>query len=229
MARTRLEFVRELGSRLRSERKKAGLSQEAVGQALGLKLPWGHSYVGKLERGVPGDVGFGVVIRYLQACKAPIGKFMIELVQSGAFGQEEAQCVTGFTSQESPSSSLKLKEEKRLKAKLRYEKRWEREFQDAQVVEALWKEVLPVIQPMFPAGKYYSPMPYLNGVREYYRVWKLATRQAKGSDPTTMVNCAFDQVEKKGIAARLIPAIVRKVREIVLARLMAVTPQSGKR
>jgi hypothetical protein len=74
---------------------------------------------------------------------------------------------------------------------------------------------------MFPAGKYYSPMPYLNGVREYYRVWKRATRQAKGSDPMQMVNYAFEQVEKKGIAARLIPAIVRKVREIAFARLMA--------
>jgi hypothetical protein len=104
---------------------------------------------------------------------------------------------------------------------LRYEKRWEREFHDAQVVEALWKEVLPVIQPMFPAGGFYSPLPYLNGVREYYRVWKLATRQAKGSDPTPMVNFAFEQVEKKGLAMRLIPAIVRKVREIVFARLVA--------
>jgi hypothetical protein len=32
-------------------------------------------------------------------------------------------------------------------------------------------------------------------------------------------------VEKKGIAARLIPAIVRKVREIVFARLMAMVPR----
>ena len=145
----------------------------------------------------------------------------MELAQSGAFGEVDAQCVTGFTSQESASSSLKLKQEKRLKAKLRYEKRREREFRDAQVIQALWKEVLPVIQPMFPAGKYYSPMPYVNGVREYYRVWKLATRRAKGSDPTPIVNLAFDEVEKKGIAARLIPAIVRKVREMVFARLMA--------
>jgi hypothetical protein len=36
-----------------------------------------------------------------------------------------------------------------------------------------------------------------------------------------MVNFAFDQVEKKGLAMRLIPAIVRKVREIVFAWLMA--------
>jgi hypothetical protein len=49
---------------------------------------------------------------------------------------------------------------------------------------------------------------------------KLATRQAKGSDPMPMVNYAFEQVEKKGIA-RLIPATVRKVREMVFARLMA--------
>jgi transcriptional regulator with XRE-family HTH domain len=210
-----------LGDRLRTERTRAGLSQDAVGLALGMKAPSAHSYVCRLERGDIPRVAFTTVIRYLQACKAPIGKFMIELVQSGAFGEVEAQCVTGFTSQESTSSNLKLKQEKRAKAKLRYEKRWEREFRDAQVVEALWKEVLPVIQPMFPAGKYYSPMPYLNGVREYYRVWKRVTRQAKGSDPTQTVSIAFDQVEKMGIAARLIPAIVRKVREIVFARLVA--------
>jgi hypothetical protein len=50
---------------------------------------------------------------------------------------------------------------------------------------------------------------------------KRATRQARGSDPMPMVNYAFEQVEKKGLAMRLIPAIVRKVREIVFARLMA--------
>jgi hypothetical protein len=184
-----------------------------------------RAYLHRLEKGELRNVGFMTVVGYLQACKEPISKFVLELAQSGAFGEVEAQGVIGFTSQESSSSSLKLKQEKRAKAKLRYEKRWEREFHDAQVVEALWKEVLPVIQPMFPAGKYYSPMPYLNGVREYYRVWKRATRQAKGSDPTPMVNYAFEQVEKKGIAARLIPAIVRKVREIVFARLMAMVPR----
>jgi hypothetical protein len=163
------------------------------------------------------------VVGYLQACKEPISKFVLELAQSGAFGEEEADVVRGFTPPKRRGETSN--EEKRAKAKLRYEKRWEREFQDAQVVEALWKEVLPVIQPMFPAGKYYSPVPYLNGVREYYRVWKLATRQAKGSDPMPMVNFAFDQVEKKGIAARLIPAIVRKVRDVVFQRLMAMPPR----
>jgi hypothetical protein len=190
---------------------------------MGMKGVISRAYVHRLEKGELRNVGFMTVVGYLQACKEPISKFVLELAQSGAFGEAEAECVkesvTGFTSQKLRGETCDA--EKRAKAKLRYEKRWEREFRDAQVVEALWKEVLPVIQPMFPAGKYYSPMPYLNGVREYYRVWKRVTRQAKGSDPTQTVSIAFDQVEKMGIAARLIPAIVRKVREIVFARLVA--------
>lgn len=211
--------ARAIGAKLKDARKQARMTQEAVGGALGVKGSARHVYVGKLERGELPGVSLRMVVRYLQACKAPIGKFMMELVQSGAFGEEEADVVRGFTSQKLRVETSN--EEKRARGRLKYQQRWERELHDAQAVAALWKQVLPVILPMFPAGKFYSPVPYLNGVREYYRVWKLATRQAKGSDPTPMVNFAFDQVEKMGLAARLIPAVVRKVREIVFERLVA--------
>jgi transcriptional regulator with XRE-family HTH domain len=208
------DFLTKLGTALRAERKKAGLTQAAVGQALGLKPPGGHGYVSCLETGKMGNVGIETVIRYLQACKAPIGRFMLELAQSGAFGEMEQ----GLTVVE---GKAKDEEAKRAKAKLLYEKRWEREFRDAQAIEALWKEVMPVIKPMLPTDRYYSLVPYLEGVREFYRVWKLVMRKARGSDPTQMLKIVFDRTEQKGLELRLIPTIVRKVREMVQARLCA--------
>jgi transcriptional regulator with XRE-family HTH domain len=88
----------ELGSKLRAERKKVGMSQDAVGMALGMKPGRGHAYVSKLEEGVLRNVGFLTVVRYLEACKAPVGKFLLDLVQSGALGEAEALDVRGFTS-----------------------------------------------------------------------------------------------------------------------------------
>jgi hypothetical protein len=58
--------------------------------ALGMKPGRGHAYVSKLEKGVLRNVGFLTVVRYLEACKAPVGMFMLELAQSGAFGAAEA-------------------------------------------------------------------------------------------------------------------------------------------
>lgn len=78
------DFLAKLGAGLKAERKKAGLTQTAVGLALGLKPPGGHGYVSCLETGKMGNVGIETVIRYLQICKAPIGRFMLELAQSGA-------------------------------------------------------------------------------------------------------------------------------------------------
>ena len=206
------EFLRKLGIRLRAERKKAGLSQDVLAKSLGHAGAAGHSYVSKLEQGRFGDVGFLMLTRYLQVCKVPVGKFMLELAQSGAFGEAEQGMII-------VEDKAKVQQAKREKARILYQKRWEREFRDAQAIEALWKQVLPAIKPMFPTDRYYSPLPYLNGLREYYRVWKKVMRQAKGSDPTQMLSFAFDQLEKKGVEARLIPAIVRKVREMASARL----------
>jgi len=222
MARLKAEFMRELGSRLKVERKKSGLSQDAVGQALGLKPPWGHSYVGRPERGVAGDIGFGVIIQYLQACKAPVGRFMLELAQSGAFGEAE-QGLTVVA--DSSSSSLKLRQEKRTKAKLLYEKRWLREAQDADIVAKVWIEVQAAIQPLLPSDPTRRLMsPYLEGVRAFYRAWKQATRGAVHKDD---VQKAFDRIEQAGVLSRLVPAALRKMREIVFERLMERTPPGG--
>jgi len=94
------DFLTRLGAGLKAERKKAGLTQAVVGQALGLKPPGGHGYVSCLEAGKMGNVGIETVVRYLQICKAPIGKFMLELALSGAFGEAEAEYVRGFTAQQ---------------------------------------------------------------------------------------------------------------------------------
>jgi len=241
----------ELGSRLKSVRKKAGLSQDAVGQALGLKQPWGHSYIGRLERGVTGDVGFGVVVQFLQVCKAPIGRFMLELAQSGAFGEAEQ----GLTLVE---DKAKVAETKRAKAKLLYQKRWEREAQDADIVARLWREVMPAIQLLLPTDPTRRFMtPYLEGVRAFYRAWKQATRGAVNRDPPLAlppsphprgfapedgktgairasfpvtplgkerdVQMAFDRIEQAGLRV-LVPAALHKMREIVFERLMAMIP-----
>ena len=123
------------GDRLRLERTRAGLSQDAVGLALGMKAPFGHSYVCRLERGNIPKVAFTMVIRYLQACEAPIGKFMLELAQSGAFGETEAENVRGFTAQKQISNE----QAKRAKGKLLYEKRWLREAQDADIIAKVWR------------------------------------------------------------------------------------------
>jgi transcriptional regulator with XRE-family HTH domain len=211
----------EIGSRLRAVRKAAGLSQDAVGTALGMRPFRGHAYVSNLEKGKLLNVGFLTIVRYLQACKAPIGKFMLELAQSGAFGEAE-QCLTVVV-----EDKLKDAQAKRAKAKLLYQKRWEREAQDSAIIARLWSEVMPAIQSLLPSDPSRRLMaPYLEGVRAMYRAWKQAVRGAVNKDPTLDVQMAFDRIEQAGLQ-RLVPAAVRKMREIVFDRLKRMTPQGG--
>jgi len=224
-------ILKELGSRLKQERKRAGLTQDALGLALGMRLPYGHSYVSRLEQGRIRKVAFTAVVRYLQACRVPIGKFMLELAQSGAFGEAEPGLVVAEDSSSSRltvgQASHKLEQAKRAKARQLREKRWEREAQDSAIVAQLWREVAAAIQPVLekelPSRRLVAP--YLEGVRALYRAWKLAVRGAGNKDAALDVQTAFDRIEQLG-CQRLVPAAVRKMREVVFERLM--TPQSGK-
>jgi len=217
-------FLRELGSRLRGERKRAGLSQDALGTGLGMSTSAGHSYVSRLESGKLRSVSLLVVVHYLQACKAPVGSFMLELAQSGAFGEAE-QGLTVVA--DDSSSSLKLRQEKQAKAKLRRERRGEREAEDAAIIVKLWNEVQVAIRPLLPGDRTVFLSQYLEGVRAFYRAWKLATRGAVNKDITLDVQMAFDRIEQAGLQSRLVPAAVHKMREIVFESLMAMMPQGG--
>jgi len=212
------EFLRQLGVRLRAERKKAGLSQDALARALGHAGSASHAYVSKLEQGRFGDVGYVVLMRYLQACKAPVGRFMLELAQSGAFGEAEAESVRGFAAQKLRGEASS-EQARREKARARDEKRLAREAQDAVIVSRLWAEVQSAIRPLLPPGQMHLVSSYLKGVKEFYRVWRLALREAKGLDPTPLVRSAFDRVERAGIGRRLVPAAVRMMREVIFERL----------
>jgi len=212
------EFQRLVGARLRGERKKASLSQDAVARALGQTASSGHAYISRLESGKVGDVGFLMLTRYLQACKVPIGKFVVGLAQSGAFGEAEAEDVRGFTTQK-PRDEASNEQARREKARVRDEKRVAREAQDAVIVSRLWVEVQSAIRPLLPPGQMHLVSSYLKGVKEFYRVWKLALREAKGVDPTPLVLSAFDRVERAGIERRLVPAAVRKMREVIFEHL----------
>jgi len=218
-------FLRELGTRLKTERKRAGLSQDAMGAALGMKTPAGHSYVSRLEQGKFGDIGLVILVRYLQGCKAPIGKFMLELAQSGVFGEAEAESVIGFTSRKLRGETYD-EQARRAKARLVRERQSEREAQDADIVARLWLEVLAAMQPLLPPDPTRFMAHYLEVVRGFYRAWKLATRGALNRDPTLDVQMAFDRIEQNALE-RLVPAAVRKMREIVFDRLMKMTPHGG--
>jgi hypothetical protein len=195
------------------------MTQEAVGSALGLKGSARHVYVGKLERGELPGVSFRTVVRYLQACKSPVGKFMLELAQSGAFGEAEQ----GLTIVD---DKTKADEAKRAKAKLLRDKRWEREAQDADIVAKLWREVQVAIRPLLPNDPTIFLSHYLEGVRAFYRAWKQASRGALNRDPTLDVQMAFDRLEQAGLRV-LVPAALRKMLEIVFERLMAMIPRGG--
>jgi transcriptional regulator with XRE-family HTH domain len=213
----------ELGRKLRETRRKAGLSQGRVGQEMGLKPPSCASYVYRLEHGKLTNIRFSTILRYLQACKVPVGTFMLEMVQAGAFGEAETESVRGFTAEKQVSTA----QAKRARARQLREKRWEREAQDAEVIAKVWIEVQTAIQPVLarehPTRRLLAP--YLAGVRALYRAWKQATRVAVGRDSTPDVQAAFDRIEQAGVRA-LVPAAVRKMREVVFERLM--TPQSGR-
>jgi hypothetical protein len=173
--------------------------------------------VSRLEQGSIPKVALVTVVRYLQACKVPVGQFMLELAQSGAFGEAEAESVRGFTAEKQVSNE----HAKRAKAKVMYEKRWEREAQDSAVVAQLWREVAAAIQPLLakehPSRRLVAP--YLEGVRSFYRAWKQAVRGAGNKDPVPDVQTAFDRIEQLG-CQRLVPGAVRKMREMVYERLM---------
>ena len=140
---------------------------------------------------------------------------MLELAQSGAFGETEQSLAI-------VEDKAKTYEAKRTKAKLLYEKRWEREAQDSAIVAKLWTEVQTAIQPLLaqelPSRSHLAP--YLEGVRAFYRAWKQAVRGAVDKDLTSDIKMAFDRIEQVG-CQRLVPAAVRKMREVVFERLMA--------
>jgi len=213
-------FYRELGRKLREVRVQAGLRQEAVSVAIGFKPKSGQSYVSRLEKGSIRCVKLDTIVGYLRACKAPVSRFILELAQSGALGEAEQ----GSTVVE---DKAKTYEAKRAKAKLLYEKRWQREMQDAELIAKVWTEVRTAIQPLLPPDDPTRRLlaPYLEGVRALYRAWKLAARGAVNKDPTLDVEIAFDRIERAGLEAKTVPAAVRKTREIVFARLMAMTPR----
>jgi len=217
----RTEFYLGLGQRLRKVRLEAGLKQAAVAGEMGFKPARGQVFISLLEHGKAARVTLVTVVRYLQACKAPIGKFMLELAQSGAFGEAEQGLIL-------VEDKAKADEARRAKGKLLYEKRWLREARDADIVAKVWREVQPAIQPLLPTDPARRLMaPYLQGVRAFYRAWKLATRGAANRDSTLDVQMAFDRIEQAGVQ-RLVPAAVRKMREIVFERLMEMTPQGGR-
>ena len=150
---------------------------------------------------------------------------MVELVQSGAFGEKEAENVRGFTSQKLRGETSNGR--RRAKGKLLYQKRWEREAHDAEIIAGIWREVQVAIQPLLPAD---DPTrcflaPYLVGVRTMFRAWKQAARGAVNKDPTLDVQIAFDRIERAGLEAKTVPAAVRKTREIVFKRLMDMVPR----
>jgi transcriptional regulator with XRE-family HTH domain len=209
----------ELGRKLREIRRKAGLSQGRVGQEMGLKPPSCASYVYRLEHGKLTNVRFSTILRYLQACGTPVGRFMLELAQSGVFGEAEQGLVV-------VEDRTKIEGAKRAKAKLLYDKRWLREAEDAEIIRKLWTEVQAAIVPLFPSDPSLRLVtPYQQGVRTLYKAWKQAVRSTGGLDATLMVEMAFDRIEQLGIQkANMVPAAVRKLREIVFERLMAMTP-----
>jgi len=206
-------FYRELGRRLREVRVQAGLGQEAVSVAIGLKAKSGQSYVSRLEKVSIRCVKLDTIVGYLRVCKAPIGRFMLELAQSGAFGEAEQGLVV-------VDDKARAEEAKRAKAKVLYEKRWEREAQDSAIIAQLWREVAAAIQPVLaqehPSRRLVAP--YLEGVRTLYRAWKQAVHGAGDRDPAPDVQAAFARIEQLG-CQRLVPAAVRKMREVVFERL----------
>jgi transcriptional regulator with XRE-family HTH domain len=208
------DVLNRLGVQLRAVRKAAKLSQADVCLSMGMTSASSRSYVHRLEKGEFKSVQFMTIVRYLRACKVPVGRFMLEMAQSGVFGEAE-QGLTVVV-----EDKLKEAQAKRAKAKLLYQKRWERESQDAAIVARLWSEVMPAVQRLLPQDPSRRLLaPYLEGVRALYRAWKQAVRGAVNRDPTLDVQMAFDRIEQAGLQ-RLVPAAVHKMREIVFDRLM---------
>jgi transcriptional regulator with XRE-family HTH domain len=215
-------FYRELGRKLREVRVQAGLKQNAVGVLIGFKPGSGQAYLSRLEKGNVHGVELDMIVRYLQVCKAPIGKFTLELAQSGAFGEAEQGLAV-------VQDKTKDEEARRTKAKLLHEKRWLREVQDAETVGKLWTEVFAAIRPLFPPGRTVLIEPYREGVRLFYRAWKQVVRGTTRLDTALQVEMAFDRIEQVGVQkGNLLPSAVHKMREMLFERLMAMTPQGGK-
>ena len=143
------EFYLNLGQKLREARRRAGLHQSAVARAMGFTPEAGQVFISRLECGKAAIVTLCVVVRYLQACKSPVGEFMLELAQCGALGEAEAENVRGFTSQKLRGETSN-EEARRVKARLVRERQSERETQDADNVAKLWLEVLAAMQPLLP-------------------------------------------------------------------------------
>ena len=64
----RFRMTEELGQRLRSLRKRAGLTQKELAERV--SPGWARSLVGKLETGQYENPGLGLVADYLRACRA---------------------------------------------------------------------------------------------------------------------------------------------------------------
>jgi len=66
----RFIFSPELGLRLRALRRRAGLSQEKLAQAMGIKCRGNQHVISSLERGKVAHPTIGMVADYLRACRA---------------------------------------------------------------------------------------------------------------------------------------------------------------
>jgi transcriptional regulator with XRE-family HTH domain len=103
-----VEFYPSLGQRLKEVRQKAGLQEPAVAREMGFKPSTGQVFISRMEHGKAANVTLGAVVRYLQACRTPVGKFVEDKTRD-----EQA---------------------KRTKAELQYEKREAREARDADIM-----------------------------------------------------------------------------------------------
>jgi transcriptional regulator with XRE-family HTH domain len=206
-------ILRRVGAQLKRVREAAKLTQAHVCLAMGMTSPTSRSYLRRIEKGELRNIQLVTVLRYLQACRAPVGRFLLELAHSGAFGEAEQGLVL-------VEAKADVEEAKRTKTRQVHERRSEREAQDSAVIAQLWREVAAAIQPVLaqehPSRRHLAP--YLEGVRALYRAWKQATRGAGNKDPVPDIQMAFDRIEQTG-AQRLVPAAMRKMREIVFERL----------
>jgi len=64
----RFQMTEELGKRLKSLRRRAGMTQSSLAKAVGAS--WDHALVSRLESGDYSNPGLGMVADYLRACRA---------------------------------------------------------------------------------------------------------------------------------------------------------------
>jgi transcriptional regulator with XRE-family HTH domain len=215
-------FAREVATRLRELRQRAGLSQFQLAGRLGLTLPSGQGYVSRLEAGKASKAELELVVEFILACEGSVSEFFARMESAGLLAKPAGSKTVAVKPAPIPQRNEKEKpeaEERKKAARTQAAVDRIKEMHRAAATELnrLRKALEPVVNswngrlPGMWAQTLYSL------VEPFHRTWGLVGR---GSPPGA-VKAEFERCHRGDIEAREKMGLCREAMDEALAALEA--------